>query len=103
MREATVQQLKVLRFISSFREEHSYPPTIREIAAGFGWGSTNSVACHLRFLDRKGLLTNQDYESRTLVLTAKGFAALGILPTTNNNLPRPAPERLEIAFAEETP
>ena len=35
MKDLTDRQKEVLAFISSFSENHSYPPTIREIAESF--------------------------------------------------------------------
>ncbi|MCA9522077.1 MAG: transcriptional repressor LexA, partial [Myxococcales bacterium] len=43
-----------------------YPPTIREIGAHMGIGSTNGVSDHLKALERKGYLERDLLKSRAL-------------------------------------
>lgn len=50
----TDQQAKVLAFIQD--NAALYSPTVREIAAAFGFKSPNGVTCHLVALERKGYL-----------------------------------------------
>ena len=50
----TEQQAKVLEWITA--NIALYSPTVREIAAEFGFKSPNGVECHLRALERKGYL-----------------------------------------------
>ena len=50
----TDQQAKVLAWITA--NIALYSPTVREIAAEFGFKSPNGVECHLRALERKGYL-----------------------------------------------
>lgn len=53
-----------------------WPPTYREIAATFGMTGTNGVACHVRALERKGLLWRIARVERALRLTEAGKAAV---------------------------
>lgn len=50
----TDQQARVLAFIQD--NAALYSPTVREIAAAFGFKSPNGVTCHLVALERKGYL-----------------------------------------------
>lgn len=52
----TFAQGRVLSFVRDFVSEHGCSPSIRTIGAGLGIKSTNGVICHLRALERKGLL-----------------------------------------------
>lgn len=50
----TDQQARVLAWIEA--NAAMYSPTVREIAAAFGFRSPNGVECHLVALERKGYL-----------------------------------------------
>lgn len=75
--EVTPRQLEVLRFIGEFVREHHYPPSFREIAAHFGFG-TQAVTDRLKYIAIKGLLEQAAFASRTIRLTERGWAALGV-------------------------
>jgi repressor LexA len=49
-------QARVFDFVRDFRDEHGYPPTVREIRDALGYGSTASVQRHLNNLRRLGYL-----------------------------------------------
>ncbi len=53
-RPPTSRQAEVLAFIVA--NLHLYSPSVREIAAGIGVKSPNGVVCHLKALERKGLI-----------------------------------------------
>ena len=61
----TPRQQDVLDWISGYIDVHGYSPTIRQIGNAFGW-TTNGVVCHLRPMRKKGWITWQDGEARTL-------------------------------------
>ena len=44
-------------------------PTVREIGEQFGIKSPNGVMCHLRALERKGLIRRSPNKSRAIELT----------------------------------
>lgn len=69
----TARQLEVLRFIRSCVAARGYPPTNREMREEFDLHSSNSVAQHLRALERKGLITRLRYQARAVSLTDSGF------------------------------
>lgn len=61
----TDAQAGVYAYIVAYCREHKYGPTVREIGIAFSW-STNGVVCHLRPLRKKGWITWQDKQSRTI-------------------------------------
>lgn len=72
MRDLSLKQEKILRFIGRFLEEHLYPPSIREIQAACSISSTSVVDYHLKALERKGYLRRGRDVSRAIELLDKG-------------------------------
>ena len=63
--QLTPRQAEALAFI---RENcHLYGPTVREIAAAMGIKSPNGVACHLKALEKKGVIERRPGIARGLV------------------------------------
>jgi repressor LexA len=67
MKTLTVRQQEVLDFISSYLDEHAYPPTIREIAERFSI-SVKGAYDHVKALEKKGYLRLGENRSRALEL-----------------------------------
>ena len=67
MKTLTVRQQEVLDFISSYLDEHAYPPTIREIAERFSI-SVKGGYDHVKALEKKGFLRLGENRSRALEL-----------------------------------
>jgi repressor LexA len=67
MKTLTARQKEVLDFISSFIEEHAYPPTIREIAERFSI-SVKGGYDHVKALEKKGFIRLGENRSRALEL-----------------------------------
>jgi repressor LexA len=67
MKTLTVRQQEVLDFISSYHAEHSYPPTIREIADRYAI-SVKGAYDHVKALEKKGFLRLGENRSRALEL-----------------------------------
>jgi repressor LexA len=65
----TERQQKVYDMIRSLILERGYGPTVREIGEEFGIRSPNGVMCHLRALERKGLIRRSPNKSRAIELT----------------------------------
>ena len=68
---ATVQplteiQASVYRWICESIGRNGYSPTVREIQLAFGWRSPHGAACHVIALRRKGWITVQDNQARTI-------------------------------------
>ncbi len=67
--QLTDRQQKVYDMIRSLIVKRGYGPTVREIGEYFGIKSPNGVMCHLRALERKGLITRSPNKSRAIELT----------------------------------
>lgn len=52
----TGRQTQVLDFIKKYQAEHGYPPTVREVAAQFGFRSPRAAHDHIKALEKKGFL-----------------------------------------------
>ncbi len=69
MNEPTKRQRQVLDFILSAQRAGSPTPTLREIAAHFGFKSSRAAADHLDALKHKGLLESDAGKARSLRVT----------------------------------
>lgn len=56
MTKLTEEQKRVFDFIVACRRTSGAPPTVREIAAHFGYRSPNSARQHLRLIEQKGYI-----------------------------------------------
>jgi len=68
MKELTERQKEVLSYIADYKNKHSYPPTIREIAEYFSM-SVKGAHDHITALKRKGWIKHEDKRPRTLEIT----------------------------------
>ena len=79
----TKRQQAIFDFIRSKIDGSGFGPTIREIADHMGYRSPNGVMCHLRALQKKGLINRTSNKSRSIVLTdeaaeeVNGFPLVG--------------------------
>ncbi|SMP50494.1 repressor LexA [Neorhodopirellula lusitana] len=67
--QLTDRQKDVYELIRSLIQDRGYGPTVREIGEHFGIKSPNGVMCHLRALERKGLIVRKANKSRAIELT----------------------------------
>jgi repressor LexA len=67
--QLTERQQSVYDMIRSLIVKRGYGPTVREIGEHFGIKSPNGVMCHLRALERKGLIIRSPNKSRAIELT----------------------------------
>ena len=65
MKGITDRQREVLNFISSYTEENSYPPTVRDISEHFGI-SLRAVQDHILALQKKGFLSQSQKKARSI-------------------------------------
>lgn len=65
----TAKQRAIYDFIKEKILVRGYGPTVREIGAGFKIKSPNGVMCHLKALEKKGLITRESGMSRAIQLT----------------------------------
>lgn len=68
-RPLTGQQQIVYDFIRDKIVSRGYGPTVREIGEHMNIKSPNGVMCHLRALERKGMITRTANKSRAIELT----------------------------------
>lgn len=64
----TPRQRQVFEFVRDRILRRGFGPTVREIADAFEIKSPNGVICHLRALEKKGLITRQSNISRAIQL-----------------------------------
>ena len=78
LEELTRRQRQVLDFIRDKMKTRGYGPTVREIGDQFDISSPNGVMCHLKALEKKGVITREANMSRAIQLTDEGNADQGI-------------------------
>jgi len=67
----TPRQREIYEFVKDNIMNRGYGPTVREIGDEFGIKSPNGVMCHLRALEKKGLITREPNLSRAIQLSDK--------------------------------
>ncbi len=77
----TGRQQEIYEFIREKIENRGYGPTVREIGEAFDIRSPNGVMCHLKALEKKGLIKRTGFRARAIQLTDhRGPAAPDGLP-----------------------
>ena len=74
----TTRQQEVYKFIREKIRGRGYGPTVREIAARFDISSPNGVVCHLKALEKKGLISREPNMSRAIQLLAEPIELRGL-------------------------
>ncbi len=69
--ELTPAQKNVLDSLKSYRQEHGYMPSIREIGQIFGIKSPNGVKSHLDALERKGKIKRHKGGARAILIVGE--------------------------------
>src|ERR1700687_139918 len=64
----TERQREIYEFIRDKIEGRGYGPTVREIGKGFDIKSPNGVMCHLKALQKKGLIIREEFSARAIQL-----------------------------------
>ncbi len=64
----TPRQRDIYDFLRDKILNRGYGPTVREIGSNFGIRSPNGVMCHLKALEKKGLITRESHMSRAIQL-----------------------------------
>jgi repressor LexA len=67
----TTRQSEVYNFIRERIRACGYGPTVREIGTRFAINSPNGVMCHLKALEKKGLIRREPNRSRAIQLAAE--------------------------------
>jgi len=68
--QLTKRQRAVYEFVRDKIINRGYGPTVREIGEHFSISSPNGVMCHLKALEKKGLITREPNMSRAIQLTS---------------------------------
>ncbi len=87
MKELTKRQQEVLLYIQEYAREHSFSPTVRDVAGHFGI-SVKGAYDHLSALKKKNCLAQQGKLSRTMEVLTGHIA--------DDDLPRALPAMQEI-------
>lgn len=66
--QLTERQREIYDFIREKIETRGYGPTVREIGLGFDIRSPNGVMCHLKALEKKGLIKREGFSARAIML-----------------------------------
>jgi len=66
--QLTIRQQAIYEFIRDLIQRRGFGPTIREIADAFDIRSPNGVVCHLRALEKKGLIIRNEFKARAIEL-----------------------------------
>jgi repressor LexA len=99
--QLTERQKEIYEFIRQKIEKRGYGPTVREIGLGFGIKSPNGVMCHLKALEKKGLITREEHAARAIQLVdhrppAQGLPFYGVVAAGSPIAAAEQNERLEI-------
>ena len=78
LNQLTPRQKEVFEFIRDLIDNRGYGPTVREIGEYFEIASPNGVMCHLKALEKKGLITREPNMSRAIQLTDEAQADRGL-------------------------
>ncbi len=78
-RGLTARQAQVLEFIQDFTHGNGYPPTVREVAANFGFRSPRAAHDHMKALEKKGYMRSRAGRPRALEIlqSRRGIPLLG--------------------------
>lgn len=92
----TNRQRDVLDFIRVKIEGRGYGPTVREIGEEFEIASPNGVMCHLKALEKKGLITREANRSRAIQLSPEAQTPTG-MPLVGSIAAGSLTEAIEVA------
>lgn len=107
--QMTQRQRAVYDFIRDKITNRGYGPTVREIGEHFQISSPNGVMCHLKALEKKGLIRRSPNKSRAIELTReavreqRGLPLAGVVAAGMTNLAFEQNERVDFGelFAKE--
>src|SRR5271170_1966231 len=97
MDSLTPRQREIYSFIRSKIQGRGYGPTVREIGLNFQIKSPNGVMCHLKALEKKGLIHREPNMSRAIMLVTETPEGGGGLPLAG----RIAAGRLQEAVSQD--
>src|SRR5215472_7351560 len=100
--QLTERQREIYEFIRGKIESRGYGPTVREIGLGFGIKSPNGVMCHLKALEKKGLILREGFSARAIQLVdhrppSSGLPMLGLVAAGAPTAAHAQDERLDFS------
>jgi repressor LexA len=101
--QLTERQREIYDFIRSKIESRGYGPTVREIGTAFKIRSPNGVMCHLKALEKKGLIIREGFSARAIQLVdyRPGGSGVPLLGKVAAGIPTQAIEQSEwLEFGE---
>lgn len=98
--QLTARQREIYEFIRDKIETRGYGPTVREIGEAFEIKSPNGVMCHLKALEKKGLIKREEHSARAIQLLdyrpgSSGLPLLGAVAAGAPLAAEASEERLE--------
>ncbi|MFM7099342.1 transcriptional repressor LexA [bacterium] len=66
--DLTTRQKEIYNFLKEKIQSRGYGPTVREIGSAFGIKSPNGVMCHLKALEKKGMILREGFSARAIQL-----------------------------------
>jgi repressor LexA len=85
--QLTKRQRAVYEFIRDKIQNRGYGPTVREIGERFRISSPNGVMCHLKALEKKGLIRREPNMSRAIQLATRDWPGDHEEPASERGLP----------------
>src|SRR5580658_1472477 len=76
--QLTKRQKEIYEFIRDKIEARGYGPTVREIGVEFEIKSPNGVMCHLKALEKKGLIRKEPGAARAIQLVDRRPRSFGL-------------------------
>jgi repressor LexA len=76
--QLTERQREIYDFIKGKIESRGYGPTVREIGLAFEIRSPNGVMCHLKALEKKGLIIREGFSARAIQLVGHRPPSIGL-------------------------
>lgn len=76
--QLTERQKDIYEFIREKIEGRGYGPTVREIGEAFEIKSPNGVMCHLKALEKKGLIKREEHAARAIQLVGHRRPSVGL-------------------------
>ena len=101
LEQLTKRQKAVYEFVRDKIRNRGYGPTVREIGEHFSISSPNGVMCHLKALEKKGLISRAPNKSRAIELLQKaleedrGLPLVGSVAAGMTNLAFEQRERID--------
>src|SRR5215831_17619793 len=98
--QLTERQREIYDFIREKIESRGFGPTVREIGEGFEISSPNGVMCHLKALEKKGLIKRTGFRARAIQLIdhkpfSAGLPLVGVVAAGSPTLALDQADRLE--------